>query len=123
MCKELHGICDYIFELPCAMGLEVTNGDDFVHDGSRDYFFGSQLPQLFPIIDMTMGLSDAVGLPIQEMTLNMSIHKDNQGALVLVKKLPSEFTPQSNYYADKTHWFREEIRKRCIQVVKISTVE
>ena len=61
--------------------------------------------------------------PIQETTMNVSIHKDNAGALVLAKKLPPEFTPQSKYYAVKTHWFREEIRKRCIQVVKISTVE
>ena len=63
--------------------------------------------ELFPIIDMTTELSDAVGLPIQEMTMNVSIHEDNAGALVLVKKLLPEFTLQSKYYAVKTHWFRE----------------
>ena len=55
--------------------------------------------------------------------MNASIHEDNAGALVLAKKLPPEFTSRIKYYAVKTHWFREEICKRCIQVVKISTTE
>ena len=76
----------------------------------------------FPIMDRTMELSDAVGLPIQETTMNISIHDDNPGALVVAKKLPPEFTPRSKYYVIKTH-FCEEICKRCIQVVKISTIE
>ena len=33
------------------------------------------------------------------------------------------FTPRSKYYAIKTIWFREEIVKRGIKLLKIDTVE
>lgn len=79
--------------------------------------------ELFPIIDITMSLGDAVGLPIGDTTLNVSVHEDNAGALVLAKALPPAFTPRSKYYAIKTIWFREEIVKRGIKLLKIDTVE
>ena len=79
--------------------------------------------ELFPIIDITMSLGDAVGLPIGDTTLNVSVHEDNAGALVLAKTLPPAFTPRSKYYAIKTIWFREEIVKRGIKLLKIDTVE
>ena len=44
--------------------------------------------------------------------MNISIHEDNAGALILAKTLPPQFTPSSKYYAAKTIWFREEIFKR-----------
>ncbi len=55
--------------------------------------------------------------------MNVSIHKDNMGALVLVKKLPPQFTPHGKYYVIKTIWFCKEIFKRGIQLLKINTVE
>jgi hypothetical protein len=55
--------------------------------------------------------------------MNVSIHKDNSGALVLAKTLPPQFTPQIKYYAIKTIWFHEEIFKRDVQLHKINTVE
>jgi hypothetical protein len=55
--------------------------------------------------------------------MNVSIHKDNLGALVLAKTLPPQFTPQSKYYTIKTIWFREEIFKRDVQLHKIDTVK
>jgi len=55
--------------------------------------------------------------------MNVSIHEDNSGALVLGKTLPPQFTPRSKYYAIKTIWFREEIFKRGIQLQKIDTIE
>lgn len=70
-----------------------------------------------------MSLGDAVGLPIGDTTLNVSVHEDNAGALVLAKTLPPAFTPRSKYYAIKTIWFREEIVKRGIKLLKIDTVE
>jgi hypothetical protein len=45
------------------------------------------------------------------------------GALVLAKTLPPQFTPRSKYYAIKTIWFREEIFKRDVQLLKIDTAE
>jgi hypothetical protein len=50
--------------------------------------------------------------------MNVSIHEDNLGALVLTKTLPPQFTPRSKYYAIKTIWFREEIFKRDVQLHK-----
>jgi hypothetical protein len=57
--------------------------------------------------------------------MNVSIHEDNSGALVLAKTLPPQFTPQSKYkyYAIKTIWFREEIFKRDVQLHKIDSPE
>ncbi len=79
--------------------------------------------ELFPIIDMVCSLAVATNLPIGNMTMNVSIHEDNLGALVLAKTLPPQFTPQSKYYAIKTIWFCEEIFKRDIQLNKINTVK
>ena len=55
--------------------------------------------------------------------MKLSVHEDNSGALVLAKTLPPQFTPSSNYYVIKTIWFHKEIRKRCIQLLKIDTVK
>ena len=79
--------------------------------------------ELFPIIDLTKSLGKAIGMPTGETTINISIHEDNAGALVLAKTLPPQFTPRSKYYASKTIWFQEEINKRGIKLLKIDTVE
>ena len=51
--------------------------------------------------------------------MNVSMHKDNAGALMLAEILPPQFTPCINHYANKTIWFRGEIFKRGINLVKI----
>jgi len=79
--------------------------------------------ELFPIIDMVRSLAEATNILIVNMTMNVSIHEDNSGALVLGKTLPPQFTPRSKYYAIKTIWFREENFKRDIQLNNIGTVE
>jgi hypothetical protein len=79
--------------------------------------------ELFPIIDMVRSLADANNLPIGNTTMNVFINEDNLGVLVLAKTLPSQFTPQSKYYAIKITWFCEEIFKRDIQLNKIDTVK
>ena len=55
--------------------------------------------------------------------MDVSIHEDNAGALILAKTLPLQFTPRSKYYASKTIWFREEINTRGIKLFNIDTVE
>ena len=55
--------------------------------------------------------------------MNVLIHEDNEGALILAKILPPQFTPHRKYYASKTIWFREDINKRDIKLLKIETVE
>jgi hypothetical protein len=79
--------------------------------------------ELFPIMDMVGSVTKSVQLPIGKTTMNVSIHEDNSGALVLAKTLPPQFTPQSKYYTIKTIWFREEIFKRDVQLHKIDTVK
>ena len=79
--------------------------------------------ELSPIIDIKKSLGQAVGLPIGDTTMNVSIHEDNTGALIFSNTLPPQFTPRSKYYASKTIWFREEINKREINLLKIETVE
>ena len=59
--------------------------------------------ELFPIIDITISLGQSVGLPIGDTTINVSIHEDNAGALILAQTLPPQFTPRSKYYASKNH--------------------
>ncbi len=51
--------------------------------------------ELFPIIDMVSSVTKSVKLPIGKTTMNVSIYKDNSGALVLAKTLPPQFTPRS----------------------------
>ena len=51
--------------------------------------------ELFPIIDITKSLGQVVGLPIGDTTMNVSIHEDNSGYLVLAKTFPPQFTPRS----------------------------
>ena len=79
--------------------------------------------ELFPIIDIKISLGQSVGLPIGDTTMNVSIHEDNAGLLILAKALTPKFTPRIKYYASKTIWFREEINKRGIKLLNIDTVE
>ena len=72
---------------------------------------------------MVSSVTKSVNLPIGKTTMNVSIHEDNSGALVLAETLPPQFTPRSKYYATKTIWFREEIYKRGIKLKKIETSE
>ncbi len=42
---------------------------------------------------------------------------------MLAETLPPQFTPRGKYYATKTIWFREEINKRRIKLLKVETSE
>jgi hypothetical protein len=79
--------------------------------------------ELIPIIDIVQSLADAVGRQTGVVNMKVSVHEDNSGALVLAETLPPQFTPRSKYYAIKTIWFREEIHKQGIKLLKIETKE
>ena len=80
--------------------------------------------ELFPVIDVVEEMGIAVGLPTEDLaTMHVSVHEDNAGALILAETIPPAFTPRSKYYAIKTVWFREELQKRAIKLLKIETVE
>ncbi len=98
------------------MAIEIANRDSSIA-------LSACCRELFPIIDMVCSLAVATNLPFGNTTMNVSIHEDKSGALVLAKTLPPQITPRSKYYAIKTIWFCEEIFKRDIQLNKIDTVE
>ena len=79
--------------------------------------------ELFPIMDMVSLLGTKVGLPVSRAAMNVSIHEDNAGALVIAETLPPQFTPRSKHYVIKTIWFREQIVLKGIRLVKIDTME
>ena len=66
---------------------------------------------LLLIIDMVASLSDAVGFPKDLTTMQVTVHEDNAGALILAKTLPPQYTPPSKHYAKKAILFHEEIVK------------
>ena len=78
---------------------------------------------LLPLIDVAKQLTRAVGKDLNETNMQVSIHEDNAGALILAKTLPPGFTPRSKHYAVKTIWFREQIVRRGIKLCKIDTKE
>ena len=73
---------------------------------------------------MVNEIGDAVGLRQSERAkMHIKIHEDNSGALVLAQTIPPQFTPRSKHYAIKTHWWREQVIKRGIELLKIDTVD
>ena len=80
--------------------------------------------ELFPVMDVVQEMGESIGLATKDLTsMHISVHEDNAGALILAETIPPEFTPRSKYYAIKTVWFREEIVKRGIKLLKIETTE
>lgn len=80
--------------------------------------------ELMPIIDMVNEVGTAVGLKSPDSPkMHIRIHEDNAGALILAQTIPPQFTPRSKHYAIKTHWFREQIIARGIELLKIETAE
>ena len=57
------------------------------------------------------------------LSLNGSVMINQSINQVLAETLPPQFTPRSKYYATKTVWFREEIHKHGIKLLKIATAE
>jgi hypothetical protein len=84
---------------------------------------GACMKELIPIMNMVQLLAVAVGIPAGDVSMRVSVHEDNLGALVLAETLPPQFTPRSKYYATKTIWFCEEINRRGIELLKIETSE
>jgi hypothetical protein len=80
--------------------------------------------ELFPVVDIVLEVGKVVGLTTEDLvSLHVSIHEANAGALILAETIPPEFTPRSKYYAIKTVWFWEEIQKRGVKLFKVETVE
>ena len=78
--------------------------------------------ELFPIMYVVDILGHSVGLPVGNSTINVSLHEENTGALVLEETLPPKFIPHIKNYETKTIWFYGEIFKIGINVINIDTL-
>ncbi len=123
MCEELHWVCYYFAGVPILWQSKLQTEAALSTMGAEIIALVACCRELFPIIDMVTSLTSSVHLPIGETTMNLSIHEDNSGALVLAKTLPPHITPRSKYYASKTIWFWEEVHKCGIKLLKINTVK
>jgi hypothetical protein len=81
------------------------------------------MKELVGIMDLAKLFADHYGLEPVETKMNVTLHEDNAGALVLAKTIPPEFTPRSKFYHLETIWFREQINLRGIKVEAIPTKE
>ncbi len=68
-------------------------------------------------------MGKAIDIPAGNTTIQVLIHDNNAGALILVKIFLSQFTSQSKHYHTKTIWVQKEIVKHWIKLLKISTPE
>ena len=78
--------------------------------------------ELFSNIYIATSLDKSVGMPMGDTPINVHVHEENTGALVLARTLSPQFTTRIKYYVTKTIWFHEEIVKRRIMLLKINTV-
>ena len=79
--------------------------------------------ELFPLIDLAKSLAQHFDLDPVKSTMSVTIHEDNAAALILGNTLPPGYTPRSKFFHLETIWFREEIAKRGINLVKVDTKE
>ena len=79
--------------------------------------------ELFPIMDISQFFTEYFKLGPSVTTMNVSVHEDNSSALILAESIPPEHTPRSKFFHLETVWFREEIVKRGIKLLKIDTKE
>ncbi len=54
-------------------------------------------------MDIVAEIGEVAGMETKELvSMYISIHKDNAGALILAETIPPQFTLKSKYYAIKT---------------------
>ncbi len=70
--------------------------------------------ELFPIMDMVSSVTKSVKLPIGKTTMNVSIHEDKSGALVLEKNFFHSLHPGANTTQSKQFGFvKKSSREMC----------
>jgi hypothetical protein len=83
--------------------------------------------ELLPIIALVdeIGIAVSIKKPDDDhpgsSTMQITIHEDNSGTLILATTPPSQFTPCSKHYAIKAIWFCEKIIEKKINVAPIKT--
>ena len=57
------------------------------------------------------------------LTFEATVHKDNQGVLILANLENGRHTPRSKYFAKKLHWLHSWLKPKAIEVISITTHE
>ena len=85
--------------------------------GMRDLIV---LKRLAEEVSAHMGLADDKVATIKAKTV---VHEDNNGALTLANLEPGRSTPTSKFFNVKYHWFREQLKPKHIEIVKVQSDE
>ena len=79
---------------------------------------------LLPFQELLHELCDHIGLDENKLaTIKSTVWEDNNGALTLANLEPPRITPKAKHFAIKYHWFREQLRPKEIQIVKVDTTK
>ncbi len=65
--------------------------------------------KLFPIMDGVSIMGKAIGLPVDNTVIQVSIYKDNARALVLTKTLAPEFTSKISITIERIFGFKRKL--------------
>jgi hypothetical protein len=75
-----------------------------------------------PLIAVTKAVADGLVFTRgRVLTFKATVHKDNQGAIILANLEPGRHTPRSKFYALRLHWFRSWLKPNQIEIIFIST--
>jgi hypothetical protein len=80
------------------------------------------LQAAIPLIAVTKAVANGlVFTRYRILTFKATVHKDNQGAIILANLEPGRHTPRSKFYALRLHWFRSWLKPNQIEIIFIST--
>ena len=66
--------CDYLHKLTCSWQSKLRTGTDLSTMEVEVIVLVHSCCELFPVVDMAKDLIGAVGMPIGDTTMNVSIH-------------------------------------------------
>ena len=111
-----------VSDFPVVCKSKLQTGTAILHMEVKIISISYICRELIPKTDMVDILGKSVGIHFMDAKINLSMLKDNSGALVLVEPLTPQFTPRSKNYATKTIWFLEKIFKEGIKPINIGTI-
>ena len=80
------------------------------------------LKHLLIVKRLAIAVCEAVQLSeVEVANIWSTVFEDNSACLILANLEPPQMTPRSKHIAVKYHWFREELKPNCIEIVPIAT--
>ena len=85
-----------------------------------EYVAYSAMRHLIPFKALMIEIAECMGLEHEDLAIiRTKVWEDNTGALVLANLEPKRITSRSKHFAIKYHWFREQLKSKGIEVLKI----